>query len=70
MGVGPPAQWADRPGGNPEPTTFTIADFNNGAMSNNLQAEMGTWEMDPDDEFQSIEASLDRNIRWAGAATR
>ncbi len=47
----------------PEPTAFTIADFNNGAMTNNLQAEMGTWEMDPEDKSQSIEASLDRNIK-------
>lgn len=41
----------------------TIADFNNGSMSNNLQAEMGTWELEPEDEFQSIEASLDRSIK-------
>jgi len=46
-----------------EPTIFTIADFNTGAMSNNLQAEMGTWETDPEDESQGIEASLDRNIK-------
>ena len=46
-----------------EPAAFTIADFNNGAMSNNLQAEMGTWETDPEDESQGIEASLDRSIK-------
>ena len=45
------------------PKIFTIADFDSGAMVNNLQAEMGTWEMNPEDEAQGIEASLDRNIK-------
>lgn len=43
--------------------SFVIADFNSGAMLNNLQAEMGTWEIDPDDESQDIEASLDRSVK-------
>ncbi|MDP3730544.1 MAG: hypothetical protein Q8R14_03350, partial [Candidatus Omnitrophota bacterium] len=30
---------------------------------NNLQAEMGTWEIDPEDESQSIVASLDRSVK-------
>ncbi|MFA5085027.1 MAG: carbohydrate binding domain-containing protein, partial [Candidatus Omnitrophota bacterium] len=47
----------------PEPATFIIADFNNGAMFSNLQTEMGTWEMNPEDEAQSIEASLDKSIK-------
>lgn len=47
----------------PTPNSRTIADFNNGAMTNNLQAEMGTWETDPEDESQGIEASLDKNIK-------
>ncbi len=47
----------------PTPSFFTIADFNNGDMLNNLQAEMGTWETDPEDTSQGIEASLDRNIK-------
>lgn len=46
-----------------EPAIFTIADFNNGAMLNNLQAEMGTWETNPDDESQGIDASLDKDIK-------
>jgi hypothetical protein len=61
--IPPPSLRADRPGGNPDPATFTIADFNNGSMSNNLQAEMGTWETDPDDKSQSIAASLDKNVK-------
>jgi len=50
---------------NPSPgqTIFTIADFNSGDMTNNLHAEMGTWETDPEDKSQSIEASLDKSIK-------
>ena len=51
----------------PEPATFTVADFNSGAMSNNLQAEMGTWEMDPEDESQGIDASLDKDIKMGNS---
>jgi hypothetical protein len=47
----------------PKPASFTVADFNNDAMTNNLRAEMGTWEISPDDESQGIEASLDRNVK-------
>lgn len=40
-----------------------IADFNKGAILSNLQTEIGTWEMNPDDKMQGIKLTLDKNIR-------
>ncbi|MDO8536010.1 MAG: glucoamylase family protein [Candidatus Omnitrophota bacterium] len=52
----------------PTPVSFTIADFDSGSIErNNLQAEMGTWEVDPEDESQGIEASLDKKIKMGAA---
>ncbi len=45
-------------------TSFTLADFNKGEMVNNLNAEIGTWEIDPEDKTQGITASLDKDIKF------
>ncbi|MDP3790973.1 MAG: glucoamylase family protein [Candidatus Omnitrophota bacterium] len=49
------------------PYRTIIADFNKGGMSTNLQTEIGTWEMDPEDKAQGISASLDKNIKVNGS---
>ena len=46
-----------------QPHSVTIADFNNAELFNNLQGEIGTWEMDPDDKAQGISASFDKNVK-------
>lgn len=48
------------------PSRAMVADFNKGNMLNNLQAEIGTWELDPEDSMQSVSASLDNNIKVNG----
>lgn len=40
-----------------------IADFNRGMMFNNLQAEINTWQMNPDDISQGIAVSLDKDAK-------
>lgn len=43
--------------------SITIADFNSETMKNNLEGQSGTWETNPHDMTQGIEASLDSNIK-------
>lgn len=52
--------------------SVTIADFNSGSMKNNLGGNSGTWELDPADTEQGIEAFLDEEIRMgeSGASLR
>jgi hypothetical protein len=49
-----------------------IADFNSKSTANNLNGESGTWEAAPEDNNQSIEISLDENIKMGekGASLR
>lgn len=44
-------------------SSVTIADFDRGMMVDNLQGECGSWEMDPEDEAQSINAILDKDVK-------
>ena len=45
------------------PFRTIIADFNKPDMLNNLNAEIGTWELDPEDNMQGVSASFDKNVK-------
>ena len=49
--------------GSPRLPAAVIADFDKGSMINNLGGESGTWEKDPADNAQSIDASVDNETR-------
>jgi hypothetical protein len=49
------------------PFRTVIADFNKSDMFNNLQAEIGTWELDPEDKKQGISVSYDKNVKVNGS---
>lgn len=51
------------------PFRTVIADFNRGILLNNLQAEIGTWELDPEDKEQGISASPEKNIKVGSSGT-
>jgi hypothetical protein len=46
------------------PARFILADFNKQEMTNNLNVEIGTWELYPEDKTQGITASLDKNLKF------
>ncbi len=48
------------------PLRAMIADFNKPQMLNNLGAEIGTWELDPEDKTQGLTASFDKNVKVNG----
>jgi len=45
------------------PLRAMVADFNKGEMFNNFQAEIGTWELDPEDKMQQVKASIDKDTK-------
>lgn len=49
------------------PVRTMLADFNKRDMLNNLQAEIGTWELDPEDNMQDVSASLDKNSKMGSS---
>ncbi|MFA6320967.1 MAG: glucoamylase family protein [Candidatus Omnitrophota bacterium] len=45
------------------PSSMVVADFNRDSLINNLYGESGTWESNPEDKAQWINAALDNVVR-------
>ncbi|MDD5135773.1 MAG: carbohydrate binding domain-containing protein, partial [Candidatus Omnitrophica bacterium] len=58
VGVNFSPVFCEKEGPTKEPSSITIADFNNPRLINNLNGESGTWEKTPEDTAQWITASL------------
>ncbi len=52
-----------------KPSSIIIADFNRDSLINNLYGESGTWNKNPDDNKQWVNASLDNIVRRGEAGS-